>query len=804
MKYLIPLGVSIALVLGVTAVDSAFEHTISDIDLPLNFTSFDGLRDSQGHEHYFTSGIALAHFYRLQGGWAFETIDPVASAVSITQLNDELCVAYVSGSELRIAWGIESNWQIETVSMGLGQPRNPSIAISDDGTVWVCASDSVDGRLWAWDITSASAIGEPLLIDEDGDCGTYTDSIGLSGNGFQVVYQVGIPYFDMRQAVFNGTTLEVETIRTTGNQGEYCSIARGMDGSLHLAAWDGYDNNLLYGRLNEFGEWDWETPDPRWGCGRATTLALDALDRPVIAHVSSDYERLKITKYDGQGWTSEEVMLRVDVSTPRPIRIIDPNDFIFATMRKGAFSDGSKFELLQTAVQALTIQPDVVCFSPALIQSTRISPDSMGAFYVFIGRKDGYAVWNRIGSIWTHRTVLFEMQMLEDLILRLGHGDPNRIVVAVGLTLPNLYQIWVDTVDGFEVNRHLIESVPDRKLMALDLCLAQDQRDQIQIAQRNEQSQVVTVRNLSRQDDSWEPQIVDSFIQPNFHQKIALSADMRHAPNPVIASFDEELRVCSRGESGWVVTVLQPDSSYAYEGNFEVVLTGDGSPRIRMRMEVFTYTGESWNSEIVVMDSYSDFDIDPQDRLLIASSAYSTSCRIIRQDGIGWVEESLGEGMKKYEAHDCRFNGNQFFSLWRHIDAYSLKFLLLVTSTPLPPTLELTMNDRTFSSGEPFDLGYRIANGPDPLHAQLAVLLDIPVGETHLYYTWPGWQDLSHGIPTTAIDLQADQSWEETILSFTWPSGAGQMSGLSFWGFLVNGDGSGFAADTAHLYWHFR
>ncbi len=803
MKHLVSLGISIVLLLGIATAESAFEHAISDLDVPSDFTAFDAVRDSLGNEHYFTAGITLAHSYRLQGGWAYETIDPVASAVSSTRKNDELWVVYVSGSELRIASGTESNWQIQTVPMDSGQPVNPDITVSDDGTVWVFASDPT-GRLWAWDVTDGTVSGEPMLIDADADCDRYIDSVGLTGNGFHLVYHVGSPNFDMRQAVFDGTILSVETIREVGNQGEHCSIVRGTDGSVHLTAWDGYDNNLLYGRLNEFGEWDWETPDPQWGCGRVATVALDVLDHPVIAHVSADYSRLELTRFDGTGWASEEMMFQVETSNARPIRIIDPDELVFGVLQALSNSVRIGLDLVEARVDTRSVQAEIVCFSPRGIRSSRIQFDSSGVMRVFVSREDGYAIWTWIGSVWAHRTVRFEMpDSYQELLLQLGHGDPSRCVVAVGLTLPSQYQLWVDTVDGFDVSRQLIESVPDRRLMALDLCLSPDHQDQLQIAQRTESSLFVTVRNLSRQEDSWDSQVVDSFTQKSDYDSVSLSARMQTAPNPVFATFHEELRVSFRTASGWTTTILEHEDTY--DDDLELVLAGDGTPRIRLNEEVFSFNGESWKSEMIGLNpDRTGWEIDSQDRLLIAYNDYNDPCHIIRQDGIGWVEEILGDATTDCYVRDCTYDGHRFVSLLQQYSDTGNHRMLLLTSTPLPPSLELTMNDRTFSSGEPFDLGYRIENGPDPLHAQLAVLLDIPVGETHLYYTWPGWQDLSHGIPTTVIDLQADQSWEETILSFTWPSGAGQMSGLSFWGFLVNGDGSGFAADTAHLYWHFR
>ncbi|GEM_PF-3644202 len=803
MKHLVSLVLSIALFLGIAPVESAFEHAISDLDLLSDFTSFDAVRDSLGNEHYFTAGVTLAHSYRLQGGWAYETIDPVASTVSCTRKNDELWVVYVSGSELRIAWGSESNWQIQTVSMDLGQPVNPDITVSDDGTVWVFASDPT-GRLWAWDVTDGSITDEPVLIDAQGKCDRYIDSVGLSGNGFLAIYHVGVPNFDMRQAVFDGVTLSVETIREVGNQGEHCSIVRGTDGSLHLTAWDGYDNNLLYGRLNEFGEWDWETPDPRWGCGRAATVALDVLDHPVIAHVSADYKRLEVTRFDGTGWASEEMMFQMETSNARPIRIIDPDESIFGVLPLQYASGYYAFDLIRASTSTRSIQTEIVCFSPRLIVSSQIHLDSEGAMRLFVFRSDGYTIWNRIGSVWAHRTMRFEMpDSYQELLTRFGHGDPDRFVVAVGLTLPSQYLVWVDTWNGFDVSRQLIESVPDRRLMALDLCLSPDHQDQLQIAQRDDYTMAVSVRNLSRQDETWESQNVDSFSQRTDYDDVLMRARMQTAPYPIIVTFYNELRVSFRNASGWSTTALLHEDEY--DDHLEFVLAGDGSPRIRLDEEVYTFTGESWKSEMIGLNPYyTGWDIDPQDRLFVVSGDYDDPCHIIRQDGIGWVDEILGDATAGCYIRDCTYDGHRFVSLLQQFSGTGHYRLFLLTSTPLPPTLELTMNDRTFSSGEPFDLGYRIQNGPDPLHAQLAVLLDIPVGETHLYYTWPGWQDLSHGIPTTAIDLQADQSREETILSFTWPSGAGQMSGLSFWGFLVNEDGTGFAADTAHLYWHFR
>lgn len=801
MKPIIPYAAILCFLIAVSQVDSAFQHTMTDIELTQDFNSFICVQDSLGADHYFTAEHNLAHFSRLHGGWAYESIDPVASQFSSVYYDDEFWVVYVSGAELRLVRGYVSDWRYLNISVDLEQPRNPDICVTDDGTVWVFASDAKDGSLWAWNVTGLPEPTDPVLIDSDGDCGLYLDATGLSTNGYHLVYHVGYPFFDMRQAIFDGTSLSIETIREMGSQGEHCSIVRGSDGSMHLAARDGYDNNLLYARLNEFGEWDWETPDARWGYGRVPSLVLNEQNRPVIAHTSSDYSLLEIIQFDGTIWISEEVPIRVDYSIDHSIQIIDPDEGSLALLKKYSQTN-TPCDLVHATIQDRNIQSEIVCFSPDLVTKTQTFLDSSGVNRFFVDREDGYALWSRIGATWVHKTIQFDTADYDHrLVLQLGHGDSNRLAVAIGLSLLNQYQTWVDTWNGLEMSREPVEFISDAYLIDLDMCLSPDGHDQLQVAQLNRSTNQVKVRNLARQEATWISEIADEFFLSNQYDEVKMVADMNTTPFPTIAIFHNGIRVLARQTGGWSVSDLETTGTSS--SNFDMGLSRDGLPRILNNYDFIAFTGSDWISDYIgTSGSVGGFDLDSQDRPFVIIRNYDEACHVIRHDGIEWVDETIGEETQDGLAWDCVFDGSRFVSLVRDSDRSYL--IHVIESTPLPPTLELTMNDRTFSSGESFELGYRIANGPDPLHAQLAVLLDIPVGETHLYYSWPGWQDLSHGIPTTPIDLQTDQSVEESILSFTWPSGAGALSGLSFWGFLVNADGTGFAADTAHLYWHFK
>ena len=90
------------------------------------------------------------------------------------------------------------------------------------------------------------------------------------------------------------------------------------------------------------------------------------------------------------------------------------------------------------------------------------------------------------------------------------------------------------------------------------------------------------------------------------------------------------------------------------------------------------------------------------------------------------------------------------------------------------------MSHDVFHAGDNFKMDVTISNPSGSISVQEFIILDI---YSNNYFFWPGWtQDLDY------VDLNLTPGYLEsdTILEFTWPSGAGSASGLKFWAALLD------------------
>ena len=92
------------------------------------------------------------------------------------------------------------------------------------------------------------------------------------------------------------------------NRGKYASMKVAGDGTVWIAYHD-VDQGGLYA-AHRLGPGNWTEPeevDAGTGTGQWASLALDANDRPVIAHHDGESGTLRTTRFDGTNRTSEEI-----------------------------------------------------------------------------------------------------------------------------------------------------------------------------------------------------------------------------------------------------------------------------------------------------------------------------------------------------------------------------------------------------------------------------------------------------------------------------------------------------------------
>jgi len=118
------------------------------------------------------------------------------------------------------------------------------------------------------------------------------------------------------------------------------------------------------------------------------------------------------------------------------------------------------------------------------------------------------------------------------------------------------------------------------------------------------------------------------------------------------------------------------------------------------------------------------------------------------------------------------------------------------TPTTGPPRVRIETNRAFYTAGDPFLLTLKLFN-PGPERAvDLYVLLEV----SGVYWFWPSW---TRNVDFQSRTLPAGYYRSETLLSFTWPQGAGARDGLRFWAALV-APGTADLIDLDAVTWAFR
>jgi len=108
--------------------------------------------------------------------------------------------------------------------------------------------------------------------------------------------------------------------------------------------------------------------------------------------------------------------------------------------------------------------------------------------------------------------------------------------------------------------------------------------------------------------------------------------------------------------------------------------------------------------------------------------------------------------------------------------------ITLETSTANFPSIDIYTNKETYHPDDQFTLGCTVDGGITLSDAIVFVLLDI---EGH-YWCWPGWNTDPYENCGKTILIEFPETWNETLIDFTWPYNSGSGYGILFWSVLCN------------------
>jgi hypothetical protein len=122
----------------------------------------------------------------------------------------------------------------------------------------------------------------------------------------------------------DGTASAVDTVDSSGDTGQFLSLAYDYDGVLHAAYYDVTNGDLKYARRDEAGTWTTQTIDSRNTVGLYPSIAIDHDDLPVISYYAKNSGDLKLARFNGSAWTISTISSANDVGRYSSLQV-NPN-----------------------------------------------------------------------------------------------------------------------------------------------------------------------------------------------------------------------------------------------------------------------------------------------------------------------------------------------------------------------------------------------------------------------------------------------------------------------------------------------
>jgi plastocyanin len=293
-----------------------------------------------------TSGTATVRATDSQGkfaDWSFTVVDPAtwtarqaiegpkksgqyASLALDSSGAPQIVYWEAQGKELRIArW--TGSWSFSTVDGNNGGDKYASLALDSDGHAHVAWFDdgSNELRYREW---NGSSWNSTVTVDTNSNVGAFA-SLALDGSG-----NPRIAYYDgdnakknLKYAKWvgpNPNNWSIETVESTGDVGQYASLALDPSGNPHIAYYDADAKDLMY------IEWDggWSPPlpvDSAGDVGQYASLKLDAISNPCIAYYDATNKNLKYAERNGS-WTVATIDNGINDTGRYASLALDPDD----------------------------------------------------------------------------------------------------------------------------------------------------------------------------------------------------------------------------------------------------------------------------------------------------------------------------------------------------------------------------------------------------------------------------------------------------------------------------------------------
>ena len=283
--------------------------------------------DSSNNPHisyYDETNDDLKYAY-YDGSWHTETVDSTGDVGEYTSIaldssnNPHISYHDIMNADLEYAYHDGSSWYIETVDYFHDVGFINSIALDSSNNPHISYFDYTNYDLkYAYDGNGDrdfSDEGEIQTVDSTGDVGDYT-SLALDSSNNPHISYYDATNDDLKYAYYDGSW-HTETVDSTGNVGQYTSIALDSSNNPHISYFDytNYDLKYVY---DSDGDGDLtdetsQTVDSTGNVGWFTSLALDSSNNPHISYYDAWSDALKyVYDSDGDGDLTDETSQTVD------------------------------------------------------------------------------------------------------------------------------------------------------------------------------------------------------------------------------------------------------------------------------------------------------------------------------------------------------------------------------------------------------------------------------------------------------------------------------------------------------------
>ncbi|MBD3399562.1 MAG: T9SS type A sorting domain-containing protein [Candidatus Coatesbacteria bacterium] len=201
---------------------------------------------------------------------------------------------------------VDENSSIIFASLAFDSSDNAHISYYD-GSDYEGSNGDLKYAVWngtSWQIET---------VDADYSVGRYS-SLALDSSGNPHISYYDASNGDLKYAVWNGTSWQIETLDSNGYVGKYTSLALDSSGNPHISYYDYTNDDLKYAVWNGTS-WQIETVDADSSVGRYSSLKVDPSGNPHISYYDNYDDDLKYAVWNGTSWQIETVDADGDVGT---------------------------------------------------------------------------------------------------------------------------------------------------------------------------------------------------------------------------------------------------------------------------------------------------------------------------------------------------------------------------------------------------------------------------------------------------------------------------------------------------------